>query len=80
MEGNVLFNNGILQRNGTLKSNILIGGLQPADRVMVDGNHLFQSTNVSRNLELGYSVVNESATIKGNTIIKGNIAAMVNKW
>jgi hypothetical protein len=80
MEGNVLFNNGILQRNGTLKSNILIGGLQPADRVVVDGNHLFQSTNVSRNLELGYSVINESATVRDNTIINGNIAAMVNKW
>ncbi|PZX13545.1 putative secreted protein (Por secretion system target) [Breznakibacter xylanolyticus] len=80
IDGNVLFNNGILQRNGTLKPNILIGGLQPADRIALSNNLLFQSSSLSNNLELGYSVVNQTAEIKGNTILNGSIAVMVNKW
>jgi hypothetical protein len=81
IEGNICFNNGLLQANGTHKSNILVGGLQAADRISIKNNHLLHPFAKTVNtLELGYGPVNGTATITGNVFYGGNPTTKINRW
>ncbi len=81
IESNICFNNGLLQASGVHKSNILVGGLKPADRVVIKNNHLLHPFNKSVSvLELGYGPINGSATITGNVLYGGNPTSKINRW
>ncbi|MFT3740010.1 MAG: T9SS type A sorting domain-containing protein [Breznakibacter sp.] len=81
IEGNICFNNGVLQKSGELKSNVLVGGLQPANRVTIKNNHLLHPfAQTAKALELGYGPINETATVTGNILYGGNVTVKVNKW
>ncbi len=75
-EGNTFFNNGSLGRL-QLERNLLVGGGQPAGRIIIRDNLFYHSSNKSgftskANLQLGYGVANEDAVIENNYILGGN--------
>lgn len=81
IEGNICFNNGVLQKSGELKSNVLVGGLQAANRITIKDNHLLHPfSKTAKTLELGYGAVNETASVTGNVLYGGNVTAKINKW
>jgi hypothetical protein len=81
IEGNICYNNGLLQKSGEHKSNVLVGGLQPADRITIKDNHLLHPfSKAAKALELGYSATNETGTVTGNILYGGTVTGKINKW
>ncbi len=75
IEGNIIFNNGVLNRGSVLSRNILIGGVRPASRIVLKNNVLYHSSNKNSskaNLQLGYGVENKDAVVLNNIIVGGN--------
>ncbi|WP_026474943.1 T9SS type A sorting domain-containing protein [Alkaliflexus imshenetskii] len=77
IEGNTIFNSGI-PGAGAIDRNIIIGGLQPADRISIVGNYLYNRANITSkaSVQLGYSAVNRNAEFSGNYIVDGSLYMM----
>lgn len=80
-EGNTFFNNGIISKDSKLKANVLIGGLQPSDRVTFISNYSFHDLSKGgQNIELGYYSDNENMVCENNYICGGYLPLKVTKW
>ncbi len=79
IEGNVIFNSGLPGFN-YLDRNILVGGGQPADRISIRNNTIFNRPDyVSKaSVQLGYDAANRNAEFSGNTLINGTLYIMKN--
>jgi MYXO-CTERM domain-containing protein len=69
--GNVWFNSGVVSSISGHKDDCQIGGLQPADRVLLKDNFAWAIGGSTRSVQLGYSssVANGSVSIEGNYFI-----------
>jgi hypothetical protein len=70
--GNVWFNNGILADGyDSLKDNCLVGGLQPAARVLLQENYGWAISSSERSVRLGYTddFTNQEATLLDNYFV-----------
>lgn len=78
-EGNILFNNGVLD-HFRLQRNLMVGGLKPGSRITIRDNHFYHGSETpdfssKANLQLGYEAAgNQDASILGNTIVGGRPA------
>jgi len=83
VEGNTSFNNGLLSGSPS-GSNVLVGGLAPADGIVVDSNMTYFSPGVAfPNMWLGWSksqVVNGSLQVRGNYVVGGAAVFDVHAW
>jgi hypothetical protein len=74
LEGNILINNGIAARYQSRVDNILVGGLQPADRINVVNNLSYHTPGIGGTNKIGYQADNKGAVVQGNYFIGGNPA------
>src|SRR2546429_7429545 len=83
VEGNASFNNGLLAGSPS-GSNVLVGGLAPADGIVVDSNMTYFSPGVAfPNVWLGWSksqVLNGSLQVRSNYIVGGAAVFDVHAW
>ncbi len=81
LEGNVMFNNGMLQGEGVRKTNVLVGGSQPAERVTLVQNYTYHTPKYGGvNVALGWAVDgNKTATVTDNYFVGGDIIINLNK-
>jgi hypothetical protein len=81
IEGNVLFNNGVLSRDQS-SANILIGGDDYATDDVVRDNFTYQSPDYGApNVQLGYrSLVNGDVTLANNYLVGGTPVLNVGFW
>src|SRR5256884_637048 len=83
VEGNASFNNGLLAGSPS-GSNVLVGGLAPANGIVVDSNMTFFSPGVVfPNVWLGWSksqVVNGSLQVRNNYVVGGAAVFDVHAW
>jgi len=83
VDGNTSFNNGLLAGSPS-GANILVGGLAPADGIVVDSNMTFFSPGVAfPNVWLGWSksqVVNGSLQVRDNYVVGGAAVFDVHAW
>jgi hypothetical protein len=71
MDGNVLFNSGSISREGS-NPNILVEPNEPADRISIINNFCYNSSVLTKNLDLGStSVTYGSLTLTSNYLAKG---------
>ncbi|MFN7926753.1 MAG: hypothetical protein U0Y68_02215 [Blastocatellia bacterium] len=82
LDGNVSFNNGQPVREHTREANILVGGLQPADRITLQNNFTFHPADTnSTNVQLHYYAAgNQNLTVQGNYFLNGNMTVSVKDW
>ena len=81
IEGNTIFNNGILSKGSKLKPNILIGGYKPADRITLLNNLTYHNLGLAgQNIELGYTSQNDSISILKNSFIGGGPVFQLLNW
>ena len=67
--GNVLFNAGVVSSVSGHKDDCLIGGLQPADRILLRENLVWAIGGDTRSVQLGYSVANGAVQLQDNYVI-----------
>src|SRR5262249_26696242 len=69
--GNIWFNTGVAAAGtDTLKDNCLVGGLQPAARILLEDNMGWAKSGSTRSVHLGYSDPNnEDVTLEGNYLV-----------
>jgi len=80
-EGNSIFNNGIISRGKNLSDNLLIGGGQPADRLVIADNYTFMTPSVIKtNVRLGYDVTNSNVVVRDNYLMGGFPVLRMNNW
>jgi hypothetical protein len=81
LERNVAFNNGTLAPNSN-SANILVGGYERADGLMMVANRTYYSPGVhARNVHLGYdTLMNGMVTLSGNTFVGGAPVLDVGFW
>lgn len=74
IEGNAIFNSGI-PGAAFIERNILIGGLQEADRITITGNHIYNRPNYQSkaSVQLGYSAANRNAQVSKNILVDGSL-------
>ncbi|TCO06078.1 T9SS type A sorting domain-containing protein [Natronoflexus pectinivorans] len=74
LEGNIIFNSGI-PGNRAIDRNILVGGLQPADRISIRNNIIYNRPQYSSkaSVQLGYGVENRNAEFSDNIIVDGTL-------
>lgn len=72
IDRNILFNSG-LPGNSFIERNIIVGGLQPADRISINSNYIINRFGYSAkgSVQLGYSAENIDARLNFNTLIDG---------
>ncbi|WP_372640263.1 hypothetical protein [Ancylomarina sp.] len=81
IEGNSIFNNGIISRGKDISDNILIGGGQPADRLVITDNYTYITPSVIKtNVRLGYDVANDNVIVKDNYLMGGFPVLRMNNW
>lgn len=81
IEGNTIFNNGILSKGSRLKPNILIGGYKPADRITLLNNITYHNLELAgQNIELGYTSQNDSISVLNNYFIGGGPVFQLMNW
>lgn len=80
IEGNTIFNSGIPGAK-FIERNILIGGLQQADRITITGNHIYNRPNYQSkaSIQLGYDASNRNAEVSDNKIVDGSLY-MIKGW
>ena len=83
IEGNAGFNNGLLSGSAS-GANILVGGLAPADGIVVESNMTYFSPGVTfPNVWLGWSksqVLNGSLRVRSNYVVGGAAVFDVHAW
>ncbi len=67
--GNIAFNAGVVSSVSGHKDDILVGGLQPADRILLRENLLWAIGGDTRSVQLGYGVANGEVRLEDNYII-----------
>jgi hypothetical protein len=77
IEGNILINNGIAARYQARVDNLLVGGLQPAERITVVRNLSYHTPGMGGTNKLGYRADNKDAVVQNNYFIGGNPALRV---
>jgi len=72
IDGNIMFNCG-LPYSVFLDRHILVGGYQPADRVMISNNYFYNRPMFYKKemIELGYSVPNNNISFLNNYMVNG---------
>lgn len=83
IEGNVWFNNGVLTSNSAPDGNILIGGREPADQIVLRHDMTYFSPGVNaRNVRIGYKdpLRNGAVTVQGNYFVGGNPVLTFGNW
>jgi hypothetical protein len=77
IEGNTFFNAGI-PGSGFIERNLIVGGLQPADRIHVSDNLFYNRPAFASkaSVQFGYGVANQEASFINNTIIDGSFYAI----
>lgn len=81
IEGNILFNNG-LPGNDFLERNIIVGGMKPAERIVIKSNYLYNRPDYPSKggIQLGYGdVANVNADVQNNYIVNCPFS-VVNSW
>ncbi len=80
IEGNMMFNNG-LPGNDFLERHILVGGGQPADRIFIKSNYLFNRPDyyAKAGIQLGYKAANVNAECSNNYMGNCNFY-VIKKW
>jgi hypothetical protein len=73
IEGNILFNSG-LPSDDFLERQILVGGKQPADRIVIKSNYFYNRPNYSSkaSLQLGYHAPSINAEVVNNYLVNGS--------
>ena len=73
IDGNILFNCG-LPGADFLERHILVGGYQPADRVKISNNYLYNRPLYSSKamIQLGYDVSNKNISLTDNYMVNGS--------
>lgn len=74
LEGNVIFNSGI-PGAGFIERNVLVGGMQPADRLVLRDNYFYNRPAFSSkaSVQLGYAVPNRNAEFTNNVSVDGSV-------
>jgi hypothetical protein len=67
--GNIAFNAGVVSSVSGHKDDILIGGLQPADRILLRENLVWAIGGNTRSVQLGYGVPNGAVRLHDNYFI-----------
>ena len=81
IEGNSCFNNGIISGDTRLTANALVGGSQPADRLVYRDNYTFHNTSIiADNVRFGYDVANGDIIVKDNYMMGGFPVLRINNW
>lgn len=85
LEGNVVFNNGALSpipQASVRAANLLVGGLERADRIVVTANRTYYAPGVrDPNVMLGWDTVsNGSLTVASNVFVGGSPVLDVGYW
>lgn len=81
LEGNIVFNNGVIGGRYRAKGNILVGGSVPMSGMEVVGNVLYYGGRDGENLRLGFRPVpNGDALVTGNLIWGGKVALRHDEW
>jgi len=80
VEGNILFDNGVVAGGGS--ANLLVGGGEPAGGIVVNDNVSYVSPGVvSANVLLGYGAVrNADLVMRGNVAIGGSPVLRLRHW
>lgn len=81
IEDNIMFNSG-LPGNDFLERHIIVGGRQPADRISIKNNFLYNRPDYPSKsaIQLGYSTVNNvSAEVADNYIVDGTFY-VIKSW
>lgn len=68
IEGNVLFDNGILVGDGSRSSNILVGGNNRAARIALVSNYVYHTGLEQTCLQIGYGPKSVDLELRNNTI------------
>jgi MYXO-CTERM domain-containing protein len=68
-EGNTWFNVGICSTVSDHKDDCLVGGLQPAARIVLRENYSWATSPTGRTIRLGYSVPNEDVALLDNYVV-----------
>jgi hypothetical protein len=80
IEGNIIFNSG-LSGNDFFERHILVGGRQPADRILIKSNYLYNRPNFSSKagIQLGFDAAeNINAEVVDNYIVNGSFYVIKN--
>lgn len=81
IEGNSCFNNGIISGDTKLTANALVGGSQPADRLVYRDNYTFHNSSIiADNVRFGYDVANGDIIVKDNYMMGGFPVLRINNW
>ncbi|MCC7495975.1 MAG: hypothetical protein IT160_00270 [Bryobacterales bacterium] len=83
LDGNVVFNSGVISTDSNRDDNILFASGSGVDRIVLDQNLTYHTPNARTGYSrIGweYDTVNGSAAIRGNYWIGGQIAVMLNRW
>jgi hypothetical protein len=83
VEGNVWFNNGTLTSTGSTAANILVGGREVADQIVLRRNMTYFSPGVAaRNVRIGYggTLRNGSVTVRDNYFVGGRLVLDLGAW
>jgi hypothetical protein len=82
VEGNVLFDNGVLSRVASPTANVLAGGLERADSVVVSGNLSYYAPLVpGTGIRVGWDTLsNGVVTVERNYVVGGSPALDVGFW
>jgi hypothetical protein len=81
LEGNVMFNNGIMQGEEVRKTQVLVGGSRPAERVTLVRNYTYHTPSYGGvNIALGWAVDgNKTAIVTENYLVGGDVIVNLNK-
>jgi len=74
IDGNIIFNSGH-PGAALLDRNILVGGLQPADRISIRNNHIYNRPGYpsKASVQLGFSVPGRNVEFSGNIMVDGTL-------
>lgn len=83
LEGNVWFNNGTLTSTSATDGNILVGGWEVADQIVVRHDMTYFSPGVAaHNVRVGYhnTLQNGAATVQDNYFVGGDLVLAIGYW
>lgn len=83
VEGNVWFNNGTLTSTSSAAANILVGGREVADQIVVQNNMTYFPAGIdTRNVRIGYNntLRNGSVAVRDNYFVGGRVVLDVGYW
>ena len=83
VEGNVWFNNGTLTGNRFPDGNMLVGGQEMADQIIVRHNMTYFSPGIdARNVRIGYTAALQNGTVnvQDNYFVGGTTVLWVGSW